>query len=156
VIKQQDLGLNLSTRRTCKAVFLDEMNLVVPRSRLLALLEHHAPRGPRPAGCRLHMETMLRIHFVQQWFGLSDLAMEEALLETALYREFVGLSSAERIPDRVSTLRFRPVLEARQLAPQILTVVNATLADKGFMAKAANHWAACAMRRLPGPAIEGR
>jgi IS5 family transposase len=78
---------------------------------------------------------MLRIHFLQQWFGLSDLAMEEALFETTLYREFAGLSSVERIPDRVSILRFRHLLEQHQLAPQILAVVNATLADKGLMLK---------------------
>jgi IS5 family transposase len=78
---------------------------------------------------------MLRIHFLQQWFGLSDLAMEEALFETTLYREFAGLSSVERIPDRVSILRFRHLLEEHQLAPQMLAVVNATLADKGLMLK---------------------
>jgi IS5 family transposase len=61
--------------------------------------------------------------------------MEEALFETALYREFAGLSSVERIPDRVSILRFRHLLEEHQLAPQILAVVNATLADKGLMLK---------------------
>ena len=64
---------------------------------------------------------------LQQWVGLSDLAIEEALFETALYRQFAGLSSVERIPDQVSILRFRHLLEERQLAPQILAVVNATL-----------------------------
>lgn len=131
-MKQQDLGLNLSKRRTRKAVFLDEMNLVVPWSELLALIAPHAPRAKtgRPP---FELETMLRIHFVQQWFGLSDLAMEEALFETALYREFVGLGSVERIPDRVSILRFRHLLEENQLAEQILATVNATLTDKGLM-----------------------
>ena len=133
-MKQQDLGLSLNTRRTRKAVFLDEMNLVVPWTELLSLIAPHAPRAKtgRPP---FELVTMLRIHFVQQWFGLSDLAMEEALFETALYREFVGLSSVERIPDRVSILRFRHLLEEHQLAPQILAVVNATLADKGLMLK---------------------
>ena len=129
---QQELGLNLSTRRTRKAVFLDEMNLVVPWTELLSLIAPHAPRAKtgRPP---FELVTMLRIHFVQQWFGLSDLAMEEALFETALYREFVGLSSVERIPDRVSILRFRHLLEEHQLAEQILATVNATLTDKGLM-----------------------
>lgn len=131
---QQELGLNLSTRRTRKAVFLDEMNLVVPWTELLSLIAPHAPRAKtgRPP---FEQVTMLRIHFLQQWFGLSDLAMEEALFETALYREFAGLSSVERIPDRVSILRFRHLLEEHQLAPKILAVVNATLADKGLMLK---------------------
>ena len=131
---QQELGLNLSIRRTRKAVFLDEMSLVVPWTELLSLIAPHAPRAQtgRPP---FELETMLRIHFLQQWFGLSDLAMEEALFETALYREFVGISGAQRIPDRVSILRFRHLLEEHQLAPQILAVVNATLADKGLMLK---------------------
>lgn len=131
---QQELGLNLNTRRTRKAVFLDEMNLVVPWTELLSLIAPHAPRAKtgRPP---FEQVTMLRIHFLQQWFGLSDLAMEEALFETALYREFAGLSSVERIPDRVSILRFRHLLEEHQLAPHILAVVNATLADKGLMLK---------------------
>lgn len=77
----------------------------------------------------------MRINFLQQWFNLSDLAMEEALFETALYREFVGLSSVERIPDRVSILRFRHLLEEHQLAEQILATVNATLSAKGLLLK---------------------
>ncbi len=134
VMTQQDLGLNLSTRRTRKAVFLDEMNVVVPWTELLSLIAPHAPRAKtgRPP---FELVTMLRIHFLQQWFGLSDLVMEEALFETTLYREFAGLSSVERIPDRVSILRFRHLLEEHQLAPQILAVVNAILADKGLMLK---------------------
>jgi IS5 family transposase len=129
---QQELGLNLITRRTRKAVFLDEMNLVIPWTELLSLIAPHAPRAKtgRPP---FELATMLRIHFLQQWFGLSDLAMEEALFETMLYREFAGLSSVERIPDRVSILRFRHILEEHQLAEQILATVNATLADKGLM-----------------------
>lgn len=47
--------------------------------------------------------------------GLSDLAMEEALFETALYRDFVGLSGAERIPDWVSILRFGETCGFRHL-----------------------------------------
>ena len=130
---QQELGLNLSTRRTRKAVFLDEMDLVVPWTELLSLIAPHTPRAKtgRPP---FELATMLRIHFLQQWFGLSDLAMEEVLFETALYREFVGLSSVERIPDRVSILRFRHLLEERQLAPQILGVVNATVVDATLIA----------------------
>ena len=131
-MKHQDLGLNLSKRRTRKAVFLDEMNLVVPWSELLSLIAPHAPRAKtgRPA---FELETVLRIHFVQQWFGLSDLAMEEALFATELYRDFVGLSSVERIPDRVGILRFRRLLEEHHLAKQILATVIATLTDKGLM-----------------------
>ena len=90
-----------------------------------------APNAPRAKTGRPPFELVI----LQQWVGLSDLAIEEALFETALYRQFAGLSSVERIPDQVSILRFRHLLEERQLAPQILAVVNATLADKGWMLK---------------------
>ena len=62
------------------------------------------------------LETMLRIHIVKLWFGLTDLFMKEALFETALYREFVIRSSVDRIPDRISIPRFRNLMEEHQLA----------------------------------------
>lgn len=61
--------------------------------------------------------------------------MEEALFETPLYRDFAGLSGSQRIPDRVSILRFRHLLEEHQLSLQILATVNSTLAAKGLLLK---------------------
>jgi transposase, IS5 family len=77
-MKQADLGLDLTSRKTRKGKFLDEMERVVPWAQLLALIEPHAPRKEpaRPPFCA---EVMLRIHFLQQWFGLSDVAMQETL-----------------------------------------------------------------------------
>jgi len=81
--------------------------------------------------------AMLRIHFLQQWFGLSDPAMEEALFEVPLYREFVGLDTWDRpLPDETTILRFRHLLEKHKLAEQILVVVNDLLRDKGLMLRA--------------------
>jgi IS5 family transposase len=71
---------------------------------------------------------MLPIHFPQQWFGLLALAMEDALLGSQQYRVFAGLSSAARIPECVSFLRFRHLLEQHQYTLQILATVNSTLA----------------------------
>ncbi len=88
-MKQQDLGLNLNKLRTRKAGVFGRDEFGVPWSELLALIASQAPLAK--TGCPpFELETMLRIHFGQQWFGLSDLAMEEVLFETAPYREFVG------------------------------------------------------------------
>jgi IS5 family transposase len=133
-MKQADLGLDLTSRKTRKAVFLDEMDRVVPWAQLLALIAPHAPRKDRgrpPFG----IEVMLRIHFLQNWFGLSDVAMEEALFDVPLYRQFAGLGGMNRLPDRVSILRFRHLLEQHELAPKMLEAVNATLAAKGLLLK---------------------
>ncbi|GAB7541416.1 hypothetical protein CS8_010790 [Cupriavidus sp. 8B] len=78
---------------------------------------------------------MLRIHLMQQWFGLSDVAMEEALYDTPLSREFAGLGGMSRLPDRVSILRFRHLLERHQLAEQFLKTVNEQLNARGFLLK---------------------
>lgn len=133
-MKQDDLGLELSKRKTRKRVFLDEMERVVPWGELLAVITPHAPvaKTGRPP---FELQTMLRIHFMQQWFGLSDMAMEEALFDVALYREFAGLGRMSRIPDRVSILRFRHLLEKHELSQKMLKAVNATLAAKGLMLK---------------------
>ena len=79
---------------------------------------------------------MLRIHFLQQWFNLSDPAMEEALYDTPMFREFVGLDAGEdNLPDESTILRFRHLLEAHNLSLQILATVNATLTAKGLLLK---------------------
>ena len=81
------------------------------------------------------IELMLRIHFLQQWFGLSDFGVEEALFDVPLYRQFAGLGGMNRLPDRVSIPRFRHLLEQHELAPKMLEAVNATLAAKDGVQK---------------------
>ncbi len=134
-MKQADLGLNLSTKRTRKREFLDEMNRVVPWAALVELIDPHYPKGKtgRPP---MGIETMLRIHFLQQWFGLSDPAMEEALHDVPLYREFAGLDGPmRRLPDESTILRFRHLLEKHQLAGPLLAAVNQVLQAHGLMLK---------------------
>ena len=139
-MKQMSLGesgFERKTKRTRKREFLDEMNLVVPWAELVSLITPHAPapgaKGGRPP---FAVETMLRIHFLQQWFNLSDPAMEEALYDMALFREFVGLDAGEdNLPDESTILQFRHLLEAHNLSSQILATVNATLAAKGLLLK---------------------
>jgi transposase, IS5 family len=135
-MKQADLGLNLSTKRTRKREFLDEMNRVVPWADLVMLIAPYAPEGKRGRP-PFAVEAMLRIHFLQQWFGLSDPAMEEALHDVPLYREFAGLDNwTVRLPDESTILRFRHLLEKHKLAAEILALVNDILRDKGVMLRA--------------------
>jgi len=84
---QADLGLNLSTKRTRKPEFLAQMERVVPWAELDALIEPHALKSKtgRPP---FALQTMLRIRFMQQWFTLSDPAMDETLHDVPLFRVF--------------------------------------------------------------------
>ncbi|MDR7194465.1 IS5 family transposase [Luteimonas terrae] len=65
----EDLGQRKRTRRE---VFLAEMEQVVPWPALLALIEPHYPKMGRSGGQPYVLSTMLRIHFLQQWYALSD------------------------------------------------------------------------------------
>jgi len=128
-------GFELVTKRTRKREFLDEMNLVIPWRELVGLVTPHAPAGKsgRPP---FDTEVMLRIHLLQQFFGHSDPAMEEALHDVPLYREFARLDAgATRLPDESTILRFRHLLEARELGPQILATVNGQLIQRGLLLK---------------------
>src|SRR5580704_649144 len=82
-------GFERYTKKTRRQVFLEEMEQVVPWSELGSLMEPHYPKpgnGRPPVG----VERMLRIYFLQQWFNLSDPAVEEALYESPVMRQFVG------------------------------------------------------------------
>jgi transposase, IS5 family len=133
-MKQAELGLNLSTKRTRKREFLAQMDRVVPWAALVALVAPYAPEGRRGRP-PFAIETMLRIHFMQQWFTLSDPAMEEALHNMALFREFARLDYSTRLPDESTILRFRHLLEEHKLADQILAEVNTLLSRKGLLLK---------------------
>ncbi|MGO4606040.1 IS5 family transposase [Variovorax sp. 2RAF20] len=120
-------------KKTRREIFLAEMELVVPWRALLKVIEPHYPvagRGRRP----YPLEAMLRVHLMQNWFALSDPAMEEALYEIASLRTFAGLG-LESIPDETTILNFRHLLEASDLAEDIFKQVNAHLARKGLLLK---------------------
>ncbi|RMR32319.1 Mobile element protein, partial [Pseudomonas syringae pv. coriandricola] len=118
-------------KQTRRERFLIEMDQVVPWKGLIALIEPHYPKGEggRPA---YPLMTMLRVHLMQNWFGYSDPAMEEALYETTILRQFAGLS-LDRIPDETTILNFRRLLEKHELAGGILQVINGYLGDRGLM-----------------------
>jgi len=134
---QMTFGLDPLPKKTRKEVFLDEMNQVVPWAALVALIKPHARGAHQALGGRppFPIEVMLRIHCLQLWWNLSDPAMEEELHERPLYRRFVGLDGAARMPDETTILRFRHLLEKHELAPQVLATINAGLAQHGLMLK---------------------
>jgi IS5 family transposase len=133
-MKQASLELNLTAKKTRKREFLEQMQHVVPWAALVALIAPYYPEG-RTGRPPFALETMLRVHFLQQWFSLSDLAMEEAFFDTPLYREFAQLDANGRMPDESTILRFRHRLEKHKLADAILATVNALLSSQGLMLK---------------------
>ena len=108
------------------------MERVVPWAALVALIAPYYPEG-RTGRPPFALEMMLRVHFLQQWFNLLDLAMEEALFDVPLYREFAQLDANGRMPDESTILRFRHWLEKHKLADAILATVNDLLSSQGLL-----------------------
>jgi len=133
-MQQSSLNLKLSVKKTRKREFLEDMEQVVPWGALVERIAPYYPEG-RKGRPPFSLETMLRVHFMQQWFTLSDPAMEEAFFDTPLYREFAKLQEFDRMPDESTILRFRHRLEKHKLADAILEEVNALLSQRGLLLK---------------------
>lgn len=121
-----------TSRKTRKQIFLHHMDQVLPWSDLVDRITPYYPeckteRGP------IQLQTLLRTHFMQQWFELSDPAMEEAFYDTPVFRDFALTDKSIRLPDENTIMRFRYRLEKYKLDKQIQNKVFETLAQEGLM-----------------------
>jgi IS5 family transposase len=137
-MKQRSLaetGYERRPKLTKRQQFLNEMDAVMPWARLTALVEPVQPKKTARGGqVSYPAETMLRIHFMQQWFALSDPGMEEALHDIPAMRAFAKLDAGDDlIPDESSILRFRHRLERHGLAERMLAEVNGLLTERGLL-----------------------
>src|SRR5438309_5928163 len=135
-MRQQTLaaqtGFEKYGRKTKRERFLEEMEQIVPWAELQALIEPHYPKGENgrpPVG----MSIMLRVHFLQQWFNLSDPGAEDALYESPVLRRFVGIDLGRApVPDESTILGFRHLLEKHELGEAMLHTVNQYLESRGI------------------------
>lgn len=109
------------------------MEKVVSWVRLCAVIAPHYPKGARgrpPLG----LERMLRVYFLQQWYGLGDEALEDALYDSQALRSFAGIDlSVEAVPDATTLLKFRHLLEAHDLTRAIFAQVSALLSERKLL-----------------------
>lgn len=121
-------------KRTRREVFLEKMEQVVPWSRLAEVIEPHYPKSGRRGRPPIGLERMLRMYFVQQWYGLSDEAVEDAIYDSQALRNFMGIDlSRESVPDATTLMGFRHLIEAHDLAQGMLVEVNAMLIERGLL-----------------------
>jgi IS5 family transposase len=123
-------GKKKTTRRD---KFLAEMNQVVPWAQLVELVRPHYPSGKRgrpPVG----IERMLRVYFLQQWYGLADEALEDTIYDSQAMRSFAAIDLGKGgVPDATTLLNFRHLLEEHELTRRMLEEVNAHLARRGLL-----------------------
>jgi IS5 family transposase len=120
-------------KETRRERFLREMDQAIPWNRLVSLIEPYYPtagNGRRP----MPLEQMLRIYFMQQWYSLSDPAMEDALYDIESMRRFANIElGGDPVPDETTILNFRRLLEEHHLTAELLEVVNEFLEERGLL-----------------------
>jgi IS5 family transposase len=120
-------------KTTRREKFLARMEEVIPWAKLLAVLEPFYPKGERgrpPIG----LERMLRVYFLQQWYGLADEALEDTLYDSQALRGFARIDlGADAVPDATTLLKFRRLLETHDLCKGLFTAINADLAARGLL-----------------------
>ena len=128
-----DEGFERYRKRTRRELFLGEMDKIVPWEGLCEVIE---PFYPKPEGAGrppIGLERMLRIHFLQHWFNLSDPAVEEALYDSRAMRRFVGIDlGREPAPDETTVCKFRHLLEAHNLGDQLFALIAEYLEENGL------------------------
>ncbi len=121
-------------RVTRREKFLAEMEQVVPWASLEALIEPLYPRDGRVGRQPIGVSRMLRMYFLQQWFGLADEALEDAIYDSQSMREFVGIDLARQaVPDATTLLKFRRLLEKHDLTAKLFEAINAHLSERGLL-----------------------
>ena len=120
-------------KTTRREKFLARMETLLPWAQLLAVIEPFYPKGQRgrpPVG----LERMLRVYFLQQWYGLADEALEDALYDSQALRGFARLDlAAAGVPDATTLLKFRRLLETHDLCQGLFAAINADLAARGLL-----------------------
>ena len=121
-------------KRTRREIFLEKMQLVVPWARLVQVIEPCYPKSGRRGRPPIGLERMLRMYFVQQWYGLADEAVEDAIYDSQALRNFMDIDlSHTSVPDATTLMGFRHLLEANDLTRAMLVEVNAMLLERGLL-----------------------
>jgi IS5 family transposase len=128
-----DEGFEKFRKPTRREQFLNEMDQIIPWRDLCKVIKPFYPipkgAGRPPVG----LERMLRIHFLQHGFNLSDPAVEEALYDSRAMRRFVGIDlGREPVPDETTVCKFRHLLEAHNLGDRLFALIGEYLQENGM------------------------
>ena len=128
-----DNGFERFRKQTRREMFLLEMDQIIPWRDLCKVIKPFYPKRQGAGRPPVGLERMLRIHFLQHWFNLSDPAVEEALYDSRAMRSFVGIDlGREPAPDETTVCKFRHLLEAHNLGGQLFNLINEYLEENGL------------------------
>lgn len=130
------LSLGCMTKLTRADRFLDEMNRVVPWAELVAIIAPHWGQAAATGRKLTDVELLLRLHCLQQWYNLSDPALEDAVHDRLSFQRFLQLDPlTQKVPDESTVLHFRHLLEKQHLGAAIFATVRTQLEAQGLLLK---------------------
>jgi transposase, IS5 family len=121
-----------------------------PFEKLMASLYH--PTQGRPSHPPL---VMFKALLLQQWYGLSDPGLEEAICDRLSFQRFLGLSFTDPVPDETRICRFRNRLAQAGLGERLFTLLEEQLDAKGMIVRHGSLIDATLIKAQPHPPRRG-
>ena len=124
----------LAKARTRKKGFLEQMDRIIPWSEWIGIIKPYYYKGER-GNKPYELETMLRIHVLQELYNLADMAVMNEVIDSRAFSEFCGVDSSNQVPDGDTIGRFRALLVEHGLQKKLFTRVVALFEAKGLILK---------------------
>jgi len=108
----------LAQARTRKKESLEQMERIIPWSQWIGIIKpqyYKGERGNKPFA----LETMLRIHLLQELYDLADMAVMNEVIDSRAFSEFCGIDSSNQVPDGDTIGRFRGLLVKHDLQQKL-------------------------------------
>lgn len=128
------LSDELSQARTKKKEFLEQMDRIIPWSEWIGIIKPYYYKGER-GNKPYELETMLRIHLLQNLYDLADMAAMTEVIDSRAFSEFCGVESSNQVPDGDTVGRFRGLLVEHGLQEKLFAQVVALLQSRGLILK---------------------
>ena len=127
------VGFDRYRKPTRKEKFLQKMEAVIPWEELVAEIEPYYSKNQRPGRPAWPLKKMLKLYFLQIWYGLSDLRTEEEVYDSYAFQRFVGIDlRREGVPDEAAIRQFRHLLKRHGLAQRLVERVDRYLEMQGL------------------------
>lgn len=124
----------LSNKKTTRrSDFLNRMDKIVPWNKIIDLIKpfYYNNKTGRKA---TELETILRMYFLQNWFSLSDGAIEDEIYDSLAMKDFMKISASNyNVPDETVLCNFRHLLEENNIGKDIEKLINSLLEENGLI-----------------------
>ncbi len=130
------VDIELANRFSKKTTFLDKVDKLIKWGPINKLLKEKYKKKVSAVGQpAYHPLTMFKILLLEVWYGLSDVAVEEALYDRISFMKFVNLSVTDSVPDHSTISRFRTTLNKLNLYDRLFLLINEQLEKQGLLVK---------------------